>query len=96
MRLAHEETSREQADDGDDDPEVEGLWTERVCAAMYPVTHDMTPTAKYPANSFSPSARPRRLGPTRSIFMITVIDHAIAWFAPSNTLARSIHHHAGA
>src|SRR2546425_11947735 len=28
--------------------------------------------------------------------MITVIDHAIAWFAPSSTLARSIHHQTGA
>jgi hypothetical protein len=28
--------------------------------------------------------------------MITVMDHAIAWLAPSSTLARSIHHHAGA
>src|SRR5207249_6479229 len=28
--------------------------------------------------------------------MITVIDHAMAWLAPSKTLARSIHHHAGA
>src|SRR5213593_4505871 len=56
----------------------------------------MSPTAKYPANSFRPSARPRRFGPTRSTFMITVIDHAMAWFAPSKTFARSIHHHAGA
>jgi len=28
--------------------------------------------------------------------MITVIDHAIGWFAPSITFARSIQHHAGA
>ncbi|GAC1619710.1 MAG: hypothetical protein NVS4B5_11360 [Vulcanimicrobiaceae bacterium] len=32
------------------------------------------PTARYPANSLSPIAKPRRAGPTRSIFITTVID----------------------
>src|SRR5947207_14875394 len=63
---------------------------------MNPVIHDIRPTATYHANSFRPRARPLRRGPTRSTFMITVIDHAIAWLAPSSTFARSIHHHTGA
>src|SRR3972149_6358960 len=32
-------------------------------------------------------ARPRRAGPTRSIFMITVVDQQSPWLRPSSTLA---------
>jgi len=34
-----------------------------------------------------PSATPRRPGPIRSIFMLTVIDQVRPWFTPSRTLA---------
>src|SRR5258708_27968075 len=44
-------------------------------------------TAPYPAASFRPMARPRRAGPTRSIFMITVVDQVRPWLTPSRTLA---------
>src|SRR5215468_8321480 len=50
----------------------------------------------YPAASLRPSARPRPWGPTRSIFMFTVIDQASPWLTPRSTLAATIHHHAGA
>src|SRR5579859_3450422 len=50
----------------------------------------------YPAASFSPMARPRPRGPTRSIFMFTVIDQASPWLTPSSTLAATIQPHAGA
>src|SRR5574341_513410 len=56
---------------------------------MYPVSHAITPTERYPANSFNPRARPRLAGPTRSTFMITVMDQARAWLIPSRMLARS-------
>src|ERR687889_1108344 len=51
---------------------------------------------KYPANSLSPTASPRLLGPTRSIFMITATDQVRPWFTPSRTLAATIHSHEGA
>ena len=44
-------------------------------------------TAPYPAASFRPMARPRRAGPARSIFMITVVDQVRPWLTPSSTLA---------
>src|SRR5215469_16720452 len=50
----------------------------------------------YPAASLKPIARPRLRGPTRSIFMFTVIDQARPWLTPNSTFAATIHHHAGA
>ena len=47
----------------------------------------VTATAPYPAASFSPIASPRRAGPTRSIFMITVVDQVSPWLMPSSTFA---------
>ena len=35
----------------------------------------------------SPMARPRLAGPTRSIFMMTVVDQVSPWLIPSKTLA---------
>ena len=55
-----------------------------------------TATAPYPAASFSPIARPRRAGPTRSIFMMTVVDQVSPWLTPSSTLAATTHHQVGA
>src|SRR5579872_6704776 len=57
-------------------------------AAMKPVARAVTATAPYPAASFSPIARPRRAGPTRSIFMFTVVDQVRPWFTPRSTLAK--------
>src|SRR5581483_2392035 len=37
----------------------------------------------------SPSANPRRFGPTKSTFIITVIDQHNAWLTPSNRFATS-------
>src|SRR5215218_4057754 len=56
-------------------------------AASQPLTAAATATPPYPADSLSPSASPRRLGPTRSIFMTTVIDQARPWLTPRKTLA---------
>ena len=53
-------------------------------------------TPRYPADSLSPSARPRRAGPTRSIFISTVIDQASPWFTPRKTFATTISHQLGA
>ena len=53
-------------------------------------------TAKYPANSFKPIARPRRCGPTRSIFMMTVVDQQSPWLIPKRRLATVIHPQDGA
>jgi hypothetical protein len=36
-------------------------------------------------------ASPRRLGPTRSIFIITVVDQVSPWLMPRMTLAATIH-----
>src|SRR2546425_9853450 len=44
----------------------------------------------------SPIARPRRAGPTRSIFMITVVDQHSPWLTPSSTLANTIQPQLGA
>src|SRR3990170_3628675 len=41
-------------------------------------------------------AKPRRAGPTRSIFMITVVDQQRPWLTPRNTLAKTTHSHVGA
>src|SRR5436190_4791924 len=43
-----------------------------------------------------PIARPRRAGPTRSIFMITVVDHVSPWLTPSRTFATTIQPQLGA
>src|SRR5581483_6593742 len=48
------------------------------------------------ANSLSPTANPRDFGPTRSTFMITVIDHAKPWLTPSSTLAATMYAKFGA
>src|SRR2546430_4132584 len=53
-------------------------------------------TAPYPAASFRPIARPRRAGPARSIFMITVVDQVRPWFTPSSTLAATTQPQLGA
>src|SRR2546421_11727394 len=53
-------------------------------------------TAPYPAASFRPIARPRRAGPARSIFMITVVDQVRPWFTPSSTLAATTQPQPGA
>ncbi len=53
-------------------------------------------TAPYPAASFRPIARPRRLGPTRSIFMMTVVDQVSPWLMPSSRLATTTHPQPGA
>ena len=63
---------------------------------MYPVANAVTATAVYPAASFNPMARPRRAGPARSIFMMTVVDQVRPWLTPSNTLAATTHPHDGA
>src|SRR5215203_3803794 len=55
--------------------------------ASQPLTIAAKATPPYPADSFSPSASPRRSGPTRSIFMTSVIDQASPWFTPSSALA---------
>src|SRR5687768_7549829 len=41
-------------------------------------------------------ANPRRSGPTRSIFMITVVDQVSPWLTPRNTLAAITQPHDGA
>ncbi len=56
----------------------------------------MTATAAYPAASLSPIASPRRAGPTRSIFMITVVDQVSPWLMPSSTFAATTQPHDGA
>src|SRR5436190_79685 len=53
-------------------------------------------TAPYPAASFRPMARPRRAGPARSIFMITVVDQVRPWLTPSSTLAATTQPQLGA
>src|SRR3989339_1046446 len=63
---------------------------------MYPVASAAMETARYPENSFSPIARPRCCGPTRSIFMMTVVDQQSPWLIPSRRLAPVIHPHEGA
>ena len=47
----------------------------------------VTATPRYPAVSLMPSAMPRRAGPIRSIFMLTVIDQVSPWLMPSRTFA---------
>src|SRR4030095_8330769 len=49
--------------------------------------------ARYPANSFIPRANPLRFGPTKSTFMITVMDQQSAWFIPNKTFATSNQNH---
>src|SRR3989304_7630422 len=63
---------------------------------MYPVASAARETARYPENSLSPIARPRRCGPTRSIFMMTVVDQQSPWLTPRRKLATVIHPHDGA
>src|SRR4030095_11693836 len=41
-------------------------------------------------------ASPCRFGPTRAIFMHTVVDHATPGLSPRNTLATTIHDQLGA
>ena len=65
-------------------------------AASQPLIPAASATPPYPADSLSPSARPRRRGPTRSIFITTVIDHARPWLTPSRTLAATIQPQLGA
>src|SRR5918999_2925514 len=65
-------------------------------AASHPLIAAATATPPYPAASFRPSASPRRFGPTRSIFMTTVIDHASPWLMPSSALAATIQAQLGA
>src|SRR5262249_61753195 len=55
-----------------------------------------TATPPYPAASLRPSANPRRRGPTRSIFITTVIDQARPWLITSQRLAATIHAQVGA
>src|SRR5829696_1618712 len=63
---------------------------------MYPEASAAAATARYPAASLSPIARPRRAGPTRSIFMMTVVDQQSPWLIPRSTLARTIQSQVGA
>ena len=65
-------------------------------SAMYPVASAVPATAAYPAASLNPMARPRRAGPTRSIFITTVVDQVRPWLIPSSTLATMIQVHDGA
>ena len=64
--------------------------------ASKPLRPAASATAPYPAASLSPLARPRLRGPTRSIFINTVMDHARPWLIPSRTLAATIHAQRGA
>src|SRR5439155_25112379 len=64
--------------------------------ASQPLAAAAAATPPYPAASLSPSASPRRRGPTRSIFITTVIDQARPWLIPSSRLAATIHAHLGA
>jgi hypothetical protein len=43
-----------------------------------------------------PIASPRFAGPTRSIFMMIVVDQVRPWFTPSSTLANTTQLHVGA
>src|SRR5687767_13332094 len=63
---------------------------------MYPEASAAAATARYPAASLSPIASPRRAGPTRSIFMMIVVDQQSPWLIPSSTLARTIQSQLGA
>src|SRR5438067_3871887 len=54
---------------------------------MKPVASAVIATAPYPAASLRPMARPRRAGPARSIFMITVVDQVRPWLTPSRAFA---------
>src|SRR4030067_1601944 len=63
---------------------------------MYPLASAARETARYPENSFSPIASPRRCGPTRSIFMMTVVDQQSPWLIPRRKLAAVIHPQDGA
>ena len=63
---------------------------------MYPVARAVSATAAYPAASLSPIARPRRAGPTRSIFITTVVDQVRPWLMPSRTFANTTQPHDGA
>src|SRR5919198_5055277 len=65
-------------------------------AASAPLANAATATPRYPAASFRPSARPRRGGPARSIFITTVIDQANPWLTPRRMFAATIHHQEGA
>src|SRR5689334_22392482 len=77
-------------------PSVKGCGRRPYEAAIQPVAAADAATAKYPANSLSPIARPRFFGPARSIFMMTVVDQVRPWLTPSRTFATSTHDHAGA
>ena len=63
---------------------------------MYPVARAVAATAAYPAASLNPIARPRRAGPTRSIFITTVVDQVSPWLTPSSTFANTTQPHDGA
>src|SRR4051812_38788095 len=64
--------------------------------AAKPLRIEASATDTYPADSFKPIASPRRAGPTRSIFISTVIDQVSPWLTPSNAFAATIHDHVGA
>src|SRR4030067_978472 len=63
---------------------------------MYPLASAARETARYPENSLSPMASPRRCGPTRSIFMMTVVDQQSPRLIPRRKLATVIHPQDGA
>jgi hypothetical protein len=57
---------------------------------MAPVATAVAARARYPEASLKPMASPRLAGPTRSIFMMTVVDQVRPWLMPSRTLAKTI------
>ena len=95
-RVLHEPDREQRARDYVADPEIERYGPKTVESRQIAGQEGRDADREVAGNSFRPTARPRRRGPTRSTFIMTVIDQESPWFIPSSTLAATIHRHSGA
>ena len=94
--LAHEQRRQAQAERGVGDAEEERLGPEPVAGGDEPGGERGEGDRAVAGGFVETHGETSLLGPTRSIFMITVVDQVRPWFTPSSTLAKMTQPHVGA
>ena len=88
--VAHDQGERETGTARKRTPSSSGTGRRPWLVARKPVSRAAAADGEVAGGLVEPIASPRWAGPTRSIFMFTVMDQVRPWLTPSRTLAATI------
>jgi hypothetical protein len=94
--LADEQGGQAEAERGEGEAEVERLGAQPVLGGDPAGGEGGDGDGAVAGGLVEAHREPRRAGPTRSIFMMTVVDQVSPWLTPSSTLANTTQLQVGA